>query len=71
MPRFTKDGATIPMDDLVWAVEESQVGTEMLGFCVKCGASTGPVEPDARKYECPTCGEHAVFGAEELMLYVA
>ena len=29
---------------------------------------TGPVEPDARKYECDCCGEPKVYGAEELIM---
>lgn len=38
------------------------------GFCLECGAEAEGCEPDARKYECDCCGEHAVYGAEELML---
>ena len=40
------------------------------GFCIKCGAENGPVEPDARKYQCESCGEFAVYGAEELMFHI-
>jgi hypothetical protein len=39
-----------------------------LGFCLACGAEAYCVEPDARKYECESCGEHKVHGAEELLL---
>ena len=38
------------------------------GFCVKCGADAEGVEPDARKYECESCGEPGVYGAEELLI---
>lgn len=39
------------------------------GFCTACGEWTGGgCEPDARKYECEMCGEHAVYGAEEMMV---
>lgn len=38
------------------------------GFCVSCGAEVDGVEPDAREYKCESCGEHAVYGAEELLL---
>ena len=41
-----------------------------LGFCLACGAEAYCVEPDARKYECESCGEHKVYGAEELLLIV-
>jgi hypothetical protein len=37
------------------------------GFCVACGAEQGGCEPDARRYRCEACGEHAVYGAEELL----
>ena len=38
------------------------------GFCMSCGAEAYGVEPDAHDYECETCGEDAVYGAEELLL---
>ena len=39
-----------------------------IGFCIACGEQAFDVEPDARKYECESCGEHKVYGAEELLL---
>lgn len=50
-------------DALMEAVEDGD-----LGFCVSCGEENGPVEPDARNYECEACGAKAVFGVEELLL---
>lgn len=41
---------------------------DLIGFCVKCGNDQYGCEPDARKYECESCGEHAVYGAQELLL---
>jgi hypothetical protein len=39
------------------------------GFCMACGKWTaGPVEPDARYYQCPECDSCSVFGAEELLM---
>jgi hypothetical protein len=39
------------------------------GACLACGEITGgPIEPDAREYECDSCGERAVYGSEELLL---
>ena len=37
------------------------------GWCTSCKEMTtsGGVEPDARGYECPDCGNHTVYGAEE------
>jgi hypothetical protein len=38
------------------------------GFCLACGETQDGVEPDARKYECESCGESKVYGVEELVL---
>ena len=43
------------------------------GFCAACGRKAGfYVDPDGRKGECEfgDCGENAVYGAEELVLYL-
>ena len=41
-----------------------------LGFCVACGEEHDNCEPDASAYECYECGEHAVYGAEELLVQI-
>lgn len=41
-----------------------------LGICFECGAEAHGVEPDARNYECESCGERRVFGAEEALIMV-
>lgn len=39
------------------------------GFCIGCREITSSnVEPDARRYACESCGEHAVYGIEEALL---
>jgi len=38
-----------------------------LGICIECGEEAHGVEPDARDYKCQSCGEYAVYGAEELI----
>lgn len=38
------------------------------GACIECGAEAEGVEPDARQYQCATCRQLAVYGAEELLL---
>lgn len=38
------------------------------GWCVACGNLQEGCEPDARKYECDTCGEKTVYGLTELAL---
>lgn len=40
---------------------------EPLGFCEACGESQ-TAEPDARQYDCETCGKPTVYGAEEILL---
>ena len=40
-------------------------------FCIACGFEQDGCEPDARCYECESCGEHKVYGAAELLLEVA
>jgi len=49
-------------------VEETMLTLDNPGLCVACGEETDGVEPDARRYECDHCGEHAVYGLEELAL---
>lgn len=58
----------ITEDKLLQAVEASMFGMESQGFCVACGAEHEGVEPDAENYECHTCGEDKVFGAEQILL---
>ena len=39
------------------------------GICLACNSlEVGPVEPDARNYECDGCGAREVFGIEEAVL---
>jgi len=56
----------VTMEQILEAVEFGEVD----GFCLACGAEAYCVEPDARKYECETCGEKRVYGAEELLMMV-
>lgn len=58
----------IDMDRVIEAVEESMTGISNPGFCLACGAETDGCEPDARGYKCPECGEHKVYGAEEILI---
>jgi Zn finger protein HypA/HybF involved in hydrogenase expression len=39
------------------------------GYCTKCEDITHDCcEPDARRYECPECGNKTVYGLEELLI---
>ena len=59
---------TIPIsvDDIVQAIQSG----EYMGFCIACGLEHMEIEPDARRYPCESCGEKAVYGAQELLFYV-
>ena len=39
-----------------------------VGFCLGCGHEQGSVEPDGKNYECESCGERRVCGAELILL---
>ena len=57
----------ITLEQVMEAVEQD----DCLGFCTACGAEAYNVEPDARGYECESCGEPKVYGAEELLMMMA
>lgn len=52
------------------AAERQMFGLDNPGFCVACGCEHEGCEPDARYYKCESCGEHKVFGAEELLIHL-
>jgi len=58
----------LPSIDEIIAAVQADDGT---GFCLACGAEAYGVEPDANGYECETCDEPKVYGAEQLLLMVA
>jgi hypothetical protein len=62
---------SITLERVEEAVGRHQHALDNPGFCVTCGADAEGVEPDARKYECESCGEPGVYGAEELLMALA
>ena len=56
----------IAIDDIIAAVSRD----DNTGFCLACGEEAYGVEPDAREYVCESCGQHAVYGAEECLFRV-
>jgi hypothetical protein len=58
-------------DAITEAVERYHSSLDNPGFCLACGAEVEGVEPDACGCECEACGARQVYGAEELLLYVA
>ena len=55
--------ARITLDQILRAVED-----DYMGICIACGNEQEGVEPDARGYECESCGKNKVYGAEELLM---
>ena len=63
--------AYITLERVEDAVGRHQHSLDNPGFGVECGADAEGVEPDASEYECESCGEAAVYGAEELLMVLA
>ena len=49
------------------AVKRRETDLENPGFCLACGEEQEGCEPDACNYQCESCGEYQVFGAEEIL----
>lgn len=62
---------SITSERIVDACERRQASLDDPGFCVACGQDAEGCEPDARRYECESCGERQVYGAEELLIRIA
>ena len=58
--------AKVSIDRIMEAVEMD----DNIGICIACGDEQFGVEPDARKYECESCGASKVYGAQELLFMV-
>lgn len=41
---------------------------EHAGICLQCGEMQSGCEPDARNYECESCGARRVFGVAEAII---
>ena len=59
---YKESGLT--MSEIIEAIEDDQNS----GFCISCGEESHGIEPDARKYECESCGAPCVYGAEEILI---
>lgn len=58
-------------DEVLELAREQMFGLSNDGICCACGNIQGGCEPDARAYPCESCGEKAVYGAPELLLYIS
>lgn len=62
---------SVTVDRVMEACERAMSSLDNPGFCAACGEEAEGCEPDARGYECESCGRRAVYGAEELLLRLA
>jgi hypothetical protein len=58
---------SITIDRVMEAIETD----DNLGFCIYCGEEADCVEPDAESYVCEGCEKPGVYGAEQLLFYMA
>ena len=56
--------AKVSLDQIMECVELD----DNIGICLACGEEQYGVEPDARRYDCESCGAHRVYGAQELLI---
>jgi predicted RNA-binding Zn-ribbon protein involved in translation (DUF1610 family) len=62
--------ASVTPERVLKACERHLTSLDDLGFCIACGEEAMGVEPDATEYECESCGELAVYGADELLIHM-
>ena len=55
---------TLTTDRIMEACQRYDESLDNPGFCVACGEEAEGCEPDARGYECESCGERKVYGAQ-------
>ena len=64
----TRMNKVLNHDEVMAAAEDEMFGMGNLGYCLECGYEQDGCEPDAREYECESCGKLAVMGAAEIIL---
>lgn len=58
-----------PIAETVKTFSLDDLNMETGGACTACGDIVQDgIEPDARNYRCPNCGEPKMFGSEELLI---
>lgn len=67
---MTKIHPSLTFERVEAAVSDQMFGLENPGFCIACGEDADGCEPDARNYECDSCGESEVFGASEILMMI-
>lgn len=62
---------SVTVERVTETVQRHQTTLDNPGICIGCGEDAEGVEPDARQYQCESCGAQKVYGAEELLFMVA
>lgn len=66
--KILKDESTGRTTVLLSEAEYAALLDEDTGVCIECGETSEGTEPDARRYRCPRCGLHTVYGLEYLAI---
>lgn len=61
----------VTVEVVVAAVQRQRTSLDNPGFCIVCAEEAEGVEPDAEGYVCEVCDQPAVYGAEQLLIYLA
>lgn len=63
--------ASVTLKRVIEMVRRYRASLDNPGICLVCGAEAEGCEPDACGYECESCGDPGVYGAEELLIHLA
>jgi hypothetical protein len=64
----TQVHASVTAERVVEACEREMTSLDNPGICIACGQDADGCEPDARKYQCESCVERAIYGAQDLAM---
>jgi hypothetical protein len=62
---------SVTLDRVITGAEQQRRFLDDVGFCIACGAEAMECEPDAERLTCEACEAPAVYGAEQLLIYLA
>lgn len=65
---YTTKKGTLRYRPVLTEKEYLKCENDYIGFCVACGSERDSCEPDARRYECESCGQNLVYGTPELLI---
>ena len=59
---------SVTLSRVMEMAERAELSLDNPGICLACGGEADGCEPDARRYECESCGEHRVYGDSEALI---